>query len=159
MTYEELRLEFSRRSFRETLKDKLGDKCVNCNSDELIEYHHIVPLRNGGTNNLSNLTPLCSNCHLKAHDRSGFKNKNGGRPKAIEFKDAESILHRYFNIEIGAKEARQLLGLSAKNKSTWSNLTKLYREKHNIEKFYNNIDLLNSQNKRIKNKNVVKGDF
>lgn len=150
MTYEELRREFSRESFRKELKEKLSDKCVNCNSDISIEYHHIVPLANGGTNKLSNIVPLCEICHYKAHDKSSFNNKNGGRPKAVEYEDAEPILHKYYKLEIGTKETKELLGLSLKNKSTFPRLKKQYEEKYNISKFYNPIDLYNSQGKRIK---------
>ena len=51
--YDKLRQEFQGESFRLNMKSELGNKCVNCGSTENIEYHHIVPLRNGGTNNLS----------------------------------------------------------------------------------------------------------
>ncbi|WP_195945884.1 HNH endonuclease signature motif containing protein [Paraclostridium bifermentans] len=149
MTYKKLRTEFSKGSFRKNIKKELGSKCVNCDSEENIEYHHIVPLKNGGTNRLSNIVPLCENCHYKAHDISTFKNKNGGRPKAIEFEDAEKILSMYYNLKIGTKKTKELLGLSATNKSTFPRLKKQYEEKYGIKNFYNNIDLLASQNKRL----------
>lgn len=31
------------------------------------EFHHITPVKDGGTNDLSNLIVLCPNCHKKAH--------------------------------------------------------------------------------------------
>lgn len=150
MTYEELRQEFVKESFRNKLKDTAGNICVNCGTTEHIEYHHIVPLKNGGTNKLTNIVPLCEGCHYKAHDKTKMKNRNGGRPKAIEFEQAEPILHRYYNLEIGTRETKLLLGLSVNNKSTLPRLKKEYEEKHNIKGFYNNIDLLKSQVKRIK---------
>ena len=67
--YDKLRQEFQGELFRLNMKSELGNKCVNCGSTENIEYHHIVPLKNGGTNNLSNIVPLCETCHYKAHDR------------------------------------------------------------------------------------------
>lgn len=150
MTYENLRREFVKPSFREELKNKLGGICVNCESDENIEYHHIVPLKNGGTNKLSNIVPLCVECHEKAHDKEGFKSRGGGRPKVISYEDAEPILHRYFNLEIGTKETKRLLGLSETTKSTWYKLTNEYKNKYNIKKFYNKIDLYYAQNKKLK---------
>lgn len=150
MTYEKLRQQFTRPSFRKKLKDKLGEVCVNCGSDKHIEYHHIVPLKNGGTNKLSNIVPICESCHYKAHDRSGFKNKNGGRPRKISFEDAEPILEKYFDVKIGAKETKKLLGISQKSQNTWSDLLNEYKEKHNINEFYNRIDLYESQDKRVK---------
>ena len=147
--FKKLRQEFTKPSFREMIKEKLGDKCVNCGSKENIEYHHIVPLKNGGTNNLGNIVPLCLKCHNAAHDRETWKARNPGRKKLIEYEDAKSILHKYFNLEIGLKEAKRELGIAPKNKSTWSRLAAQYREEYNIPKdFYNNIDLLASQDKR-----------
>lgn len=32
-----------------------------------IEVHHILPVKNGGTNNRENLTSLCKSCHIKRH--------------------------------------------------------------------------------------------
>ena len=149
MDYIKLRNEFARKSFRTVMYEQLGRKCVNCGSTFKIEYHHIVPLINGGTNNLSNIVPLCVECHEKAHDKKGFKSRGGGRPKLITFEDAEPTLHKYFNKEIGTKECKKLLGLSENNHSTMPDLCKIYKEKYNINNFYNNIDLLNSQKKRI----------
>lgn len=150
MGYKELRKEFVKPSFRENLKKELSNKCVNCGSEEFIEYHHIVPLKNGGTNNLTNIVPLCTMCHYKAHDISAFKNRNGGRPKVISYEESEPILCKYFNLEIGTKEAKKLLNISTTTKSTWYRLTKEYREKHNIDcKFRNTIDVKNSQTKRL----------
>ena len=149
MTYEELRQEFTNPVFRNNMVYSLGTKCVNCGNKEHIEYHHIVPLKNGGTNNLGNIVPLCQKCHKLAHNKIHRNTYNSGRPKAIEFKDAEPILHRYYNMEIGTKETKELLGLSLKNKSTFPKLKKEYEQKYNITNFYNNIDLKNSQTKRM----------
>ena len=150
MSYKRLRIEFNRKTFRTELNDKLGSTCVNCGKTENIEYHHIVPLINGGTNKLSNIVPLCLECHAKAHDKKRLKSGSGGRPRAIEFDDAEKVLSMYYNLEIGTKEAKKLLKLSSTNKSTFPRLKKQYEEKHNIPKdFYNNLDLLNSQSRRI----------
>lgn len=52
MTYEELREEFISKSFRKAIKDSLPDACCNCGSKKSIEYHHIVPLKLGGTNQI-----------------------------------------------------------------------------------------------------------
>ena len=148
--YEKLRQEFESPSFREKMKKELGNTCCNCGSKEKIEYHHIVPLKNGGTNNLGNITPLCQECHCKAHNKIFRRTWNNGRPKAIEYEEAEPILDRYFNLEIGMKEAKKLMGIADGNKQTWYKLTKKYKEKYDIPKdFYNNIDLLNSQKKRV----------
>lgn len=155
--FEKLRQEFTNSSFREMIKEKLGGKCVNCGSEENIEYHHIVPLRHGGTNNLGNIVPLCCSCHHNAHNKhihgeafaKARQEGRVGRKKLIEYEDAKPILHKYFNLEIGLKEAKRELGLSPKSKSTWYKLADQYREEYNIPNdFRNNIDILASQDKR-----------
>lgn len=42
-------------------------KCAECGSEYGIEIHHIVPKVLGGTDEQSNLEPLCSSCHKKKH--------------------------------------------------------------------------------------------
>ena len=132
------------------MKKHCGDTCGNCGSKENIEYNHVVPLKMGGTNNLTNIKPVCQECHCKAHNKIFRRTWNNGRPKAIEYEEAESILDRYFNLEIGMKEAKKIMGIADGNKTTWYRLTKEYKEKHDVPKdFYNNIDLLDSQKKRV----------
>lgn len=40
----------------------MGDVCVKC-GDKATEVDHIIELANGGTDDLENLQPLCTNCH------------------------------------------------------------------------------------------------
>ena len=43
-------------------------KCNHCKKKKIseeLEIDHIIPLANGGTNDYSNLQPLCIECHLK----------------------------------------------------------------------------------------------
>jgi hypothetical protein len=46
--------------------------CGNCLSDEgdKIIFHHIVPVILGGTDNLSNIVPLCDKCHKLIHHQT-----------------------------------------------------------------------------------------
>ena len=145
MSFEELRAEFVKASFREKLKEELGTTCVNCGNSKNIEYHHIVPLINGGTNNISNIVPLCEECHYKAHDKEykhGNPKRNKGRKRKVTYEEALPVLHRYFNLEIGLKEAKEILGLTPKTHSSWYALANKYREEYNIPKnFRNNIDI------------------
>lgn len=78
----DLRFEFKQKQFQDMLKETLGTTCVNCGSNEHIHYHHIVPLINGGTNNLENIVPLCEDCHGAAHERSSYKLLRAGKEKA-----------------------------------------------------------------------------
>jgi len=49
-------------------------KCAKCQrySKGNLQLHHIVPLGLGGSNNKSNLVPLCKKCHEAVH----FYNKD-----------------------------------------------------------------------------------
>ena len=50
------------------IKEK-GTICINCqqNKNNEIIFHHIVPLSLGGKDILSNIVPLCSDCHSLIH--------------------------------------------------------------------------------------------
>tara|TARA_R110000744_G_C18907191_1_gene510056 strand:+ start:51 stop:446 length:396 start_codon:yes stop_codon:yes gene_type:complete len=53
-------------------------KCKICNKKtEHLELHHIIPKSRGGSDDVSNLIELCSECHGNAHDVS-FTNDRGG---------------------------------------------------------------------------------
>jgi len=43
-----------------------GYQCAgpDCSHTRFLEFHHIVPWRDGGATELSNLLPLCSGCHM-----------------------------------------------------------------------------------------------
>ncbi|GAB6879249.1 hypothetical protein JCM17823_15230 [Halorubrum gandharaense] len=43
-------------------------KSVQGTAARTLEVHHVVPRSNGGTNDLSNLLTLCSDCHEDVHD-------------------------------------------------------------------------------------------
>ena len=56
-------------SEREKLIITKGTICCNCCSYEgnNIIFHHIVPLSLGGTNNITNIVPICEKCHNLIH--------------------------------------------------------------------------------------------
>ena len=53
--------------------------CAKCGAPA-IDVHHIVPLKNGGTNEWSNLQPLCRKCHriitAGTQDTAGVQDKD-----------------------------------------------------------------------------------
>ena len=158
-SYEELRQEFAKDSFRQILKDKLGDKCANCGSKDLVEYHHVVPLVHGGTNNLGNIVPLCHECHLKAHDKHSHgdaykKAKEDGRigkKHKMSYEECLPYLEAYFSNKIGTFEFKEKCKFKPGTKMSNIGYVKRYKKEHNIKHFYNNVDLLASQEKRLKN--------
>ena len=52
---------------KERAYKKYGRKCFLCNSTNNLNIHHKIPIREGGTNEIGNLIPLCVNCHEKIH--------------------------------------------------------------------------------------------
>lgn len=62
------------RSFRVRLIKQRGMSCQLCGYDkhDILNIHHIVERKNGGTDDESNLMLICPNCHSEIH--KGFRN-------------------------------------------------------------------------------------
>lgn len=148
--YNALRQEYNRPSFKDILKDNLGDVCYNCGSQGDIEYHHIVPLRLGGTNKISNIVPLCYSCHKAAHfGRDIAKHrkpaKKTGRPiKHTLDEEKEKVLWDWAKGRIGAKDLKHKLGFSKSMKVKESRLYKDFVQKHGIKNVRNTLDVINA---------------
>jgi hypothetical protein len=158
--YEKLKCEFESSSFRKKLLKEFDKKCCNCGSDELVEYHHIVPLSLGGTNNLTNIAPLCYDCHKKAHGcnkiRDILHSKHGGRPKIKPPHNYQDILWKYIYGDIGMLECKNQLGLSKTTKIQDVWFYKEFLLKNKIVSHQNKIDILVSKNGIIpKGKNIA----
>ena len=122
--YRKLKREFRTPSFRDRMVKEVGCKCYNCgltNSEDIIEYHHVVPLVLGGTNSISNIVALCRKCHSLAHGAKnvGMVNKKepgrmGGRPKFKPAEDYKSTIDRFIRGEIGKSECQKLVGITSR---------------------------------------------
>lgn len=49
------------------LFNKFEARCQICTIEDVLEVHHIIPLKNGGSNHESNLLILCPNHHAMLH--------------------------------------------------------------------------------------------
>jgi 5-methylcytosine-specific restriction endonuclease McrA len=47
------------------LLDCFGGKCLACGTDERISVDHVIPLARNGTNDITNLQPLCVPCNQR----------------------------------------------------------------------------------------------
>lgn len=148
--YKERRKEFQSAKFHRQLPLKCGLACVNCGDFREIEYHHIVPLECGGTNNFSNIVPLCRTCHMSVHmtdfmkaSRSAKLKKVSGRKRSCPDNYRE-ILDDYLHCRISKPQAEELLGLRSTHKMTDCVWFKEYLDEKNIKGYRNNIAILNS---------------
>lgn len=118
MSYEEYRKEFDNPAFRKIIKNE-NDVCLNCGSSDNIEYHHVVPLKLGGTNRLTNIVPLCHKCHKAAHHGQHMthyaKSVNPGRKSRCNSEKDFEIFDKYIGGEIGNKKCLELLGYSSRS--------------------------------------------
>lgn len=59
--------ELSNRTRMKVIR-RMNVSCCLCGwNEEIIDIHHIISRKNGGSNNHSNLTPLCPNHHRLAN--------------------------------------------------------------------------------------------
>ena len=96
----------------------LGTVCYNCGKEcgTHIEYHHIVPLEYGGRDVITNIVPLCSECH--SMQTWGFVHKKaertGRKRKQYDKELLNSVFTRYVNNELSEIDARKELGTGCK---------------------------------------------
>lgn len=65
------------------------NKCGEIKISEELEIDHIVPIVNGGTNEYSNLQPLCIECHI-SKTRGEWK-EDFGRKKIVKLNPEEKL--------------------------------------------------------------------
>jgi hypothetical protein len=56
------------RDVRQRVWQKYGGRCAECDSDQYLEFDHIVPFSRGGGNSDQNVQLLCRRCNLKKRD-------------------------------------------------------------------------------------------
>ena len=139
-------------SLKDDVLKKYRNKCANCGSKENLEIHHIVPLSLGGTNNITNLVPLCYSCHKAAHQGRHLshyrKAYNNPQPRTPD-EEAYKIFDDYFAGNIGRAELKEKMGFSKSYKITDCPQFKKYFEEKNIERYKNNIDTILSKHDKL----------
>lgn len=132
------------KSIKRKVTDFWENKCAICGNNDYLEFHHITPTAAGGTDEYDNIILLCAACHAAIHGRT-FNPQKPNCKTSIDYETAKPILAAYFLNQIGTRETKEKLNLSQKTHLTESSLYKRYKREHNITKFYNNVDLVNSK--------------
>lgn len=149
---EALRREYSERILPSLSKDRDRCVCANCGlSDGQIEFHHIVPLIRGGTNRMTNIVPLCHECHwcvhsYHPHDRTKHIKFNAGRPRKEYTDKQKNDISLYLQCVIGKKELMRRAGITDHRiSSNW--MLKQIANELGIVEHRNNIDIWLQKNK------------
>ncbi len=132
---------------RRKLESFWQNKCAICGNNDFLEIHHLTPKEKGGTDDYDNLILLCACCHAAIHHRTYNVDKYQ-QNTSIDYESAKPVLAAYFANEIGTKETKEKLNLSPKTHLSESSVYKRYKREHNIVKFYNNVDLINSKRRQ-----------
>ena len=144
--YEEIRHESDTDyALRKMVANMNGGRCFNCGSRECIEYHHIVPLKLGGTNTITNMVALCHRCHSAAHNGQHIKNyqnkKLTGRPHKVDDATMKKAFDMFLNGEIGRRECMEMLHMSETSKLSDMSAYKRYIKEKGIKKVVSMIDM------------------
>ena len=63
------------RKISQNVKDKVWNrdqgKCIECGSNEKLEFDHIIPFSKGGSNTYRNIQLLCEECNRKKSNQIG----------------------------------------------------------------------------------------
>ena len=137
-----------RKALTEEQKNLIGRVCVNCGSAEDIEYHHVVPLCNGGNDIISNIVPLCHVCHNLAHEGRNLTEYKryagtltGRRPSNCDDDTAFEALDMLAAGEIGVAKCKKLMHLSENTFPSTTIQFKKWCAMHGIERMRSWYDL------------------
>ena len=143
---------------RKKLTQESQSTCPFCGEDDVstAEFHHIIPISEGGTNEFENLIYICANCHSKVtqgqipHSEVKKVKELLGEGKHPFFKEeaASSVIHADFtkganlgvvantiqNVEI--KTTRRTVKLEAPQGSIASSLRHTNYTKHLIDRYH-----------------------
>lgn len=129
---------------RRKIEKVWNNACAVCGNNDYLEIHHLTEKAAGGTDDYDNLILLCACCHAAVHGRM-YNAEKYHQNTSIDYEAAKPILAAYFANEIGTRETKEKLNLSPKTHLSESSVYKRYKREHHIEKFYNNVDLVNSK--------------
>jgi len=139
----EKRKQSGHTALRQQVIEYCGTTCANCGSDREIEYHHIVPLSNGGTNQVRNFVALCSVCHLKAHGKLKYRNV-WPRENAFEMEKPEGVdatIEKFLKGELSKGDVCRAWGIRQDVTLHRIPFFRKYLEHHQVVSYKNFVDL------------------
>ena len=73
---------------KQTIRERQGDLCEICGSEARhLEFDHVVPLANGGADDISNMQALCTSCHKEKTAKEKEEGYNWMNRSASTFND------------------------------------------------------------------------
>lgn len=72
------------------LCERYDNRCLRCGKVKKLTVDHIIPLSQGGSNDISNIQPLCLSCNSKKHTqtidyRNIEQNKSAEKPSQLSY--------------------------------------------------------------------------
>lgn len=126
-------------------KQKIGTRCINCGTEEMIEYHHVVPLGLGGNDVAENIVPLCHSCHKAAHCGQHIshyvKTENSGRKPKATLEESKETFDLYIRGAIGNRQVCEELGYSNRTSIITRPVFKKYLIQKGIKNVRNLVDI------------------
>ena len=122
---------------------RAGNKCEVCVKEGKLKMHHIVPLSDGGTNQVTNILIVDKKCHEKIH--RGL----------IEVNSAQNIVVP--SVNYGKSYLKDELSKIASLEIVYGYQTRIWREKMELEKnHWNDAIAMATKGERIVDKTSVK---
>lgn len=126
--------EFNR--LKKSMWEQKGRFCIYCGKPAQ-EFHHIVPRHAGGDNRPSNIVPLCSACHKKAHSRRVNEEEwKAGRKLIPTPENFSTVMNEYLENQITFSEALIKLGVK---RSVFYRLVKEYKAETGDQRKHRNL--------------------
>lgn len=129
-------------------KQKIGTRCINCGTDEMIEYHHVVPIALGGNDIIENIVPLCHSCHKATHCGQHIshyvKTENSGRKPKATLEESKETFDLYIRGAIGNRQVCEELGYSNRTPIIKRPVFKKYLIQKGIKNVRNLVDVVYS---------------
>lgn len=141
-----VRKKATRLELKKQILEHCGTVCANCGSDRDVEYHHIVPLSNGGSIRPSNVVALCTICHLKAHGKLKYYNSWTCKyeMKMDKPENADVTIEKFLKGEISKYDVYEEWGIADKVLHQISFFNR-YLNRHNIVSYRNFINLVKNR--------------